>query len=680
MEPDSLQEKLSSLQKKLADKRRNLLLIQETIAKYVLRETIDLQLLKGEEDTQNEIKEIEDESLKIRNQINDVERDFESKHEREIAGRIKICEIRLEELINSDAPEEELRAVGLEIEELKRSLYIAPSLLPTNILSSRYTLVASIGKGGFSEVWKAYDNHLRRYVAVKVLHPHHAEELAQRRRFFRGAKTMSRLNGSDMPNIVHIIEAEPTIDESNKYCYFVMELIDGYNLGEVILYKKLSLSSDELVKIIGDVGNALQAAYNKDPKIVHRDIKPENIVIRRNNKSACLIDFDLVLMESKSQCTSSGLGSFIYASPEVIDIDITTDITDINSAVKIDRRSDVYSLGMTTVFGLFGQRLPSSEVFTNRLEFISKMNYSPRVLSVLIKSICWQQNERYEDADSFYKALSDAWHNKEKRFLQVPIPSISTQNLALEQPVNPYRISEFTVTNAEYYKFIRTEGYSDVGLRRWWSELGREVWEAYVERRSHSYLFELAKDGSVRNEGDFTDRPMYWDDQKFNHPVQPVVGVSWFEAEAYCNWLLEELRSVEPAQWNDKLIHLPTEAQWHHAACRTDGDLYPWGNEVPNSTLANFNKQRNGGTPDFIDTRRAGASWVGCHDMSGNVWEWCRDPISDRTTGIKDNRPIRGGCCFDDNIKKPISVDARDLRKAGYRHCAIGFRIVVESL
>ena len=101
--------------------------------------------------------------------------------------------------------------------------------------------------------------------------------------------------------------------------------------------------------------------------------------------------------------------------------------------------------------------------------------------------------------------------------------------------------------------------------------------------------------------------PAYWDDPRLNSPIQPVVGVSWFDARAYCEY---------------RGKRLPTEAEWEKAARGPDGNLYPWGNHF-DPTKANYGITHDGTRP--IDSYPEGVSYYGLHNMAGNAFEWVFD-------------------------------------------------------
>ncbi len=113
--------------------------------------------------------------------------------------------------------------------------------------------------------------------------------------------------------------------------------------------------------------------------------------------------------------------------------------------------------------------------------------------------------------------------------------------------------------------------------------------------------------------------PSAWKNPKLNQPEQPVVGVDWHDARAFCRWLTQAggLPLATRAE-------LPTEAQWERAARGTDGRKYPWGSKAPTGELACFGQDLSGRT-EAVGGRPAGASPIGCEDMAGNVWQWCLD-------------------------------------------------------
>jgi iron(II)-dependent oxidoreductase len=125
-----------------------------------------------------------------------------------------------------------------------------------------------------------------------------------------------------------------------------------------------------------------------------------------------------------------------------------------------------------------------------------------------------------------------------------------------------------------------------------------------------------------------------------------VVGISWFEAEAYANWLSERA---------GHLYRLPTEAEWEKAARGTDGFKYPWGEHF-NKNLCNSLESGLGRTSP-VGIYPKGKSPYGCFDMTGNVWEWCSDWYDDNYYA---NSPDR-------NPKGPSSGAIRVIRGGSWR-------------
>jgi len=107
--------------------------------------------------------------------------------------------------------------------------------------------------------------------------------------------------------------------------------------------------------------------------------------------------------------------------------------------------------------------------------------------------------------------------------------------------------------------------------------------------------------------------PPLCDDPNFNHPEQPVVSVSWFDAVKYCEWL---------SGISGRKYRLPTEAEWERAARgRLDGKLFPWGDDPPESLPNYAERWKTGPEP----VRRSSPNSFGLYDICANVHEWCSD-------------------------------------------------------
>jgi len=232
--------------------------------------------------------------------------------------------------------------------------------------------------------------------------------------------------------------------------------------------------------------------------------------------------------------------------------------------------------------------------------------------------------------------------------------------------VPEFRIGRYPVTNAEFECFINAGGYDqpdywipagwqwrqspDRGegslsrilrnlayhrehlydLERWFREANisleeRELWYTLIKLDQHSareLLLNLGF-GHLR----LHDRPAYWDDPRYNGKNQPVVGVNWYEAMAYCAWLTRVL---------GRLVCLPTEVQWERAAKGDKQWIYPWGNTWKRDYCNALPERVLQPTPVGIFPR--GRSPVGCDDMVGNVFEWTRSLYKPYPYDARDGR------------------------------------------
>ena len=179
------------------------------------------------------------------------------------------------------------------------------------------------------------------------------------------------------------------------------------------------------------------------------------------------------------------------------------------------------------------------------------------------------------------------------------------------------------------------------------------------------------------------NQPAYWDDTRFNSPSQPIVGVTWYEAVAYCRWLTATL--------NDGCVYrLPTEAEWERAARGPEGWRYPWGNDWGEGQANS--KELNLERTTAVGIFPQGISAEGVLDLAGNVWEWCSDwfdekaysrrasKVTPNPAGAKsgDYRVLRGGSWYND--KNNVRCASRSWDVPDGRVDFFGFRVARSSL
>jgi formylglycine-generating enzyme required for sulfatase activity len=230
----------------------------------------------------------------------------------------------------------------------------------------------------------------------------------------------------------------------------------------------------------------------------------------------------------------------------------------------------------------------------------------------------------------------------------------------------PYRISKYPVTNAQFARFVEAGGYEEA---RYWSPEGL-AWRS--GESDEQIKDEFFRDWVKRRPPEERDRPRFWGDPERANPLVPVVGVSWFEAEAYCCWLAGELRRAGAAG-PDEAVRLPAEEEWERAARGTDGREYPWGGgfDVARCNLK-IGPHPAGGTT-AICTYPEGASPQNVWDCSGNVWEWTASWYREG-----EYRVLRGGSWARDDERYARCAYRGNSRPAS-SYDYVGFRLVVGS-
>ena len=251
-------------------------------------------------------------------------------------------------------------------------------------IAERYEIIGKIGAGGMSDVYKAKDHVLGRFVAIKVLKQEFSEDVNFVTKFRTEAQSAA---GLEHPNIVNIYD----VGSENGMHYIVMEYVDGITL-KTYIEKKGKLTYKEAVSIAIQVGRGIEAAHNKN--IVHRDIKPQNIIISTEGKVK-VTDFGIARAATSNTINSDVMGSVHYSSPEQARNGF------------VDGKSDIYSLGIT-MYEMVTGRVPFDGDTTVAVaiqhlqeEMVPPTAYTPDLPISLEKIIlkCTQKNpdRRYEN-------------------------------------------------------------------------------------------------------------------------------------------------------------------------------------------------------------------------------------------------------------------------------------------
>lgn len=277
------------------------------------------------------------------------------------------------------------------------------------MIADRYEILEKIGTGGMSDVYKAKDHKLNRFVAVKVL----KQEFSENANFVSKFRIEAQAAAGLMhPNIVNVYD----VGEEGENHYIVMELVEGITLKKYI-EKKARLSVKEAVSIAIQVSMGIEAAHNNH--IIHRDIKPQNIIISKEGKVK-VTDFGIAKAATSNTITSNVMGSVHYTSPEQA------------RGGYSDEKSDIYSLGVT-MFEMLTGRVPFNGETTVAIaikhiqeEFPSPREYVPEI-PVCVEQIvfkCCQKSpdRRYQSMSELIVDLKQSLISPDEDFVKVADP------------------------------------------------------------------------------------------------------------------------------------------------------------------------------------------------------------------------------------------------------------------
>jgi len=357
----------------------------------------------------------------------------------------------------------------------------------------RFEVIGELGKGAMGVVYKARDPVIDREVAIKTLSAEGREDPDLRERFTREARSAGILHH---PSIITVYD----VGEEDGIPFLALEYLEGRTLQELVNSGE-RLSLVEKVRILEQVANGLNYAHERG--VIHRDVKPENVMILSDG-TAKITDFGIARSESTDK-TRPGvvLGSVGYMAPEQI------------KGMKLDRRADVFSLGIVAYELLTGRRaFPGDNIPAVMGQILNSTppppstvveNLPEKVDEVTAKVLAKERDERYASADEFIEQLKAAVGTTG---LEPPIPvpeeeeeGISIEDLfgaaEFEEPEETARARPFSLVHLVLFvlivlglgagAFFGYMRYSDVQERELQQEIARDLEVALVRINEGDY-------------------------------------------------------------------------------------------------------------------------------------------------------------------------------------------------
>jgi len=287
-----------------------------------------------------------------------------------------------------------------------------------------YRLLEVLGKGGMGVVYKALDTALEREVALKMISLDLAKDELFLKRFRTEAKALAKL---DDPHIVTIF----ALRETEIGLLMVMEFVDGITLAEML--RPGPIPSEKTLPMIKQILTALGHAHQVG--IIHRDIKPSNVMITRAGEVK-VTDFGLAKIQRGAETTITlfTVGTLLYMSPEQV-----------KNSAQVDRRSDIFSLGMT-FYEMLAGRTPFEKtgaqvdilnaIITGRFPPPEQFNSAvpPKLSQIVMQAIAADPARRFQNTGELLKAIAqfEAGEaalppnaNKKTGFIRVAVAAIA---------------------------------------------------------------------------------------------------------------------------------------------------------------------------------------------------------------------------------------------------------------
>jgi formylglycine-generating enzyme required for sulfatase activity/predicted Ser/Thr protein kinase len=519
-------------------------------------------------------------------------------------------------------------------------------------IHQQFRPIHQIGQGGFGKTFKAIDEGKpsRPHRAIKqLIFANEALRQESIQYFQKEAEHLERLgDDAQIPALIW------TGQEDGHY-YIVQEYIDGQNLDQE-LAESGPFSEEKIRQVLEELLPLLQQLQKV--QVIHRDIKPDNIIRRRHDRRLILVDFGAVKIATQTALAKTGtnIGSAEFAAPEQV-------------RGRPEFASDLYSLGVTCLY-LMTQVSPF-ELYSDHEGDWAWRDYLPQekpissqLGEILDKLVAQALGKRFSNAQEVLDMIHPP---KPQVIASSPIDNaINSISHTLNLPNNGGKLELIMVP----------EGTLTL---TWEEETG--FWNRKKVQKEHCVIF---KSSFLIGKYPITQRqyeavmgqnPSYFK----GHLDCPVECITWHDAITFCQKLSQILKQK---------IDLPSETQWEWAArgaTLSMGYIYAGSHTL--DEVGWYNKN-SGGRTHPVGQRTPNE--LGLYDMSGNVWEWCKDHWTDHVNILPQDgtaliqggnsycQAMRGGSCLSDpsystcNYRNYGSPDSN-----GYGR---GFRIVVGTL
>jgi serine/threonine protein kinase len=549
---------------------------------------------------------------------------------------------------------------------------LAPPVIPG------YEVTRQIGSGGMGSVWLAKSDDESRDVTVKVLHPVWAADADAASRFEMEVDALASLTH---PNIVELLDAGETADHQ---LFLATEYVDGCDLSHLL--RGGTIPPERAIGIFRKVAAAISHAHESG--IIHRDLKPANILVGAGDLVK-VTDFGMAKHFSNSATRpTDAFGSPYYLAPELT-----------RSASAVTPASDVYSLAVL-LYEMLSGKLPLGSYTP-----LSALGHDKRLDRVIQNALRDDPKQRTASVADLLGGIERCWDAVESRAKwRKRAPWIAAASFIILGPLAGYAWNE---SRSKVVRPVFPPPARATKSSPWENSLGMkfipvpdcDVLFSIHETRNSEWQVFRAMEESIRpswrrsNKDDRAapNRPVFglqgWEDapqsiapDRLDHPAQ---GVSWQDAQFFCNWLT--LKERQEGRLTEKQYYrLPTDEEWGRAAAGSP-KILPGNYAGPEARTDRWPANlptREAGDP-FPETSPVGSfepAPSGLFDLGGNALEWVEDVFGNALRGEENGtRPmytLRGGS-WAVGAETDLPADHRFKARQNRRRADYGFRCVL---